>query len=124
LQNISFNLPPGKKLAIVGSTGSGKSTLIDLLLRFREPNTGQIKFARYSLDTWKGDTVRQKIAVVPQRTHLFNSTIRNNLLLANLDADTAAIKTACCIAQIHDFIQSQPDGYDTDKLLLSTMLSS
>ena len=113
LQNISFDLPPGKKLAIVGSTGSGKSTLIDLLLRFREPNTGQIKFARHSLDTWKGDTVRQKIAVAPQRTHLFNSTIRNNLLLANLDADTAAIKTACCIAQIHDFIQSQPDGYDT-----------
>lgn len=60
-----------------------------------------------------GDTVRQKISVVSQRTHLFNSTIRNNLMLANLEADTAEMEAACRIAQIHDFIQSQPEGYDT-----------
>ena len=113
LHNISFDLPRGKKLAIVGPTGSGKSTLIDLLLRFREPTAGQIEFAGHPLEAWTGDTVRQNIAVVSQRTHLFNSTIRNNLMLANLDADTVAMEEACCIAQIHDFIQSQPQGYDT-----------
>ena len=113
LHDISFDLPPGKKLAIVGPTGSGKSTLIDLLLRFREPSAGQIEFAGHPLEAWTGDTVRQKIAVVSQRTHLFNSTIRNNLMLANLEADTTEMEAACRIAQIHDFIQSQPQGYDT-----------
>jgi ATP-binding cassette subfamily C protein CydC len=113
LQNISFDLPPGKKLAIVGPTGSGKSTLIDLLLRFRQAASGQIEFAGHPLEAWSGDTMRRHIAVVPQRTHLFNTTIRNNLMLANLEADTHAMENACRIAQIHDFIVSQPQAYDT-----------
>ena len=113
LHHISFDLPPGKKLAIVGPTGSGKSTLVDLLLRFREPSAGQIEFAGHPLEAWTGETVRQKIAVVSQRTHLFNSTIRNNLMLANLDADTTEMEEACRIAQIHEFIESQPERYDT-----------
>jgi len=113
LHNISFDLPPGKKLAIVGPTGSGKSTLVHLLLRFREPSAGQIEFSGHPLEAWTGETVRQKIALVSQRTHLFNSTIRNNLMLANLDADTTAMEEACRIAQIHEFIESQPERYDT-----------
>lgn len=113
LENIHFDLPPGKKLAIIGPTGSGKSTLIDLLLRFRPVTSGHITFAGHSLETWSGDTVRKQIAVVPQRTHLFNTTIRNNLMLANPEADAQTMEKACRIAQIHDFIVSQPQAYDT-----------
>lgn len=113
LYNITLDFPPASKLAIVGATGSGKSTLVSLLLRFREPVSGELLLSGQPISHYSGEDLRQHIAVVAQQTHLFNATIRDNLLLAKPDADQAAIETACKLALIHDFILSQPEGYDT-----------
>jgi len=113
LQGVSLDLPPGRKLAVVGATGCGKSTLASLLLRFREPTGGSLLLNERSLDRYSGDAVREHIAALAQQTHLFNTTIRDNLLLARPDADQAAIEQACEKALIHEFIVAQPDGYDT-----------
>ncbi len=113
LQGITLAIPPAHKLAIVGATGSGKSTLAQLLLRFREPIRGDILLGGQPLQQYQGNALRQRIAVVPQQTHLFNTTLRANLLLARPDADQAALDEACQLALIHDFIHSQPEGYET-----------
>jgi ATP-binding cassette subfamily C protein CydC len=113
LQGVSLDLPPGRKLAVVGATGCGKSTLASLLLRFREPTGGSLLLNERALDRYSGDAVREHIAALAQQTHLFNTTIRDNLLLARPDADQAAIEQACEKALIHEFIVAQPDGYDT-----------
>jgi ATP-binding cassette subfamily C protein CydC len=113
LHNISLDLPPAHKLAIVGATGSGKSTLASLLLRFREPVSGEILLDGQPLQQYHGEVLRQHIAVVSQQTHLFNTTLRENLLLARPDAGQEALDAACQLALIHEFISSQPQGYDT-----------
>lgn len=114
LQNIDINFPAGKKIAIVGSTGSGKTTLSQLLLKFREPQQGDLLLAGNSLSQYDGEHIRQHIAVVPQHTHLFNGTIQENLQLAKPDATQADIETACKTALIHDFIRQQPEQYLTE----------
>ena len=113
LKNINLNLTPGIRMGVVGPTGSGKSTLIQLLLRFREPENGEIRLSDTSLSEFNGEDIREKIAVVPQKVYLFNTTIRDNLKVANPDANAEMLEKACRVAQIHDFIISQPDGYDT-----------
>ncbi|MEZ5453703.1 MAG: thiol reductant ABC exporter subunit CydC [Thiothrix sp.] len=113
LQNITLDFPPASKLAIVGATGSGKSTLASLLLRFREPASGELLLAGQPIQRYSGETLRQHIAVVSQQTHLFNATLRDNLLLAKPDASQGEIEAACQLALLHDFIASQPEGYDT-----------
>lgn len=110
---LSFELPAGAKLAVVGATGSGKSTLSSLLLRFREPSTGQILLDGQPIQCYSGEAVRQRMAVVPQQAYLFNTTIRENLLLARPDADQTQLEAACKAALIHDFIMAQPEGYAT-----------
>ncbi|MBE8233419.1 MAG: ATP-binding cassette domain-containing protein, partial [Endozoicomonadaceae bacterium] len=113
LQNINLSIPHGKKIAIVGSSGSGKSSLVNLLVRFWEPQTGTITLGGHSLEQYHGDDLRRYISVIAQHSHLFNSTLRGNLLLANPDASDAMLEQVCKIAQIHEFIISQPDGYQT-----------
>ena len=113
LHDISLQLLPGCKVAVVGATGCGKSTLTSLLLRFREPTGGSILLNERSLQSYSGETLREHIAALTQQTHLFNTTIRDNLLLARPDADQSAIEQACKTALIHDFIVAQPEGYDT-----------
>jgi ATP-binding cassette subfamily C protein CydC len=113
LQGISIKLAPGRKLAVVGATGCGKSTLASLLLRFREPTGGSILLNEYPLQHYSGEALRVHIAALTQQTHLFNTTIRDNLLLARPDADRQAIEQACEAVLIHDYITAQPDGYDT-----------
>jgi ATP-binding cassette, subfamily C, bacterial CydC len=113
LQGVSLELAPGCKLAVVGETGCGKSTLASLLLRFREPTAGSLLLNERPLAHYEGEAVREHIAVLAQQTHLFNTSIRDNLLLACPDADQAALEQACKKALIHDFIVAQPDGYDT-----------
>jgi ATP-binding cassette subfamily C protein CydC len=98
---------------MVGATGSGKSTLASLLLRFREPSSGEILLDGQPISRYSGEALRQHIAVVPQQTHLFNTTIRENLLLARPGADQDAIEAACKLALIDDFIKNQPEGYAT-----------
>ncbi|HFE36822.1 MAG TPA: thiol reductant ABC exporter subunit CydC [Gammaproteobacteria bacterium] len=113
LQHINLSIPYGKKIAIIGSSGSGKSSLVNLLVRFWQPQTGTITLGDEPLNHYQGDDLRRYFSVVGQQSHLFNSTLRGNLLLANPDASDEALEHACKTAQIHDFIISQPDGYQT-----------
>ena len=113
IHSLSFKLAEGKKLAIVGPSGAGKTSVSNLLLRFWPINEGKISLGGHSLDQYHSDDCRQYFSVLTQYTILFNSTIKRNLLLANPDASDADIEQVCRVAQIHEFILSQPDGYDT-----------
>ncbi len=113
LDGLTLDFPQGHKLAIVGVTGAGKSTLTSLLLRFREPTSGELLLAGKPIAHYSGEALRQHIAVVPQQTHLFNTTLRENLLLAKRDATDAELEAVCRTALIHDFITQQPEGYAT-----------
>ncbi|SEA30271.1 ATP-binding cassette, subfamily C, CydC [Thiothrix caldifontis] len=113
LNGLTLDFPQGHKLAIVGVTGAGKSTLTSLLLRFREPTSGELLLGGQAIAHYSGEALRQHIAVVPQQTHLFNTTLRENLLLAKRDATDAELEAVCDTALIHDFITQQPGGYAT-----------
>jgi ATP-binding cassette subfamily C protein CydC len=113
LRDISLSLAPAKKLAIIGPTGAGKSSLIQLLLRYRVPESGSILLGKRPLQNYRSEQLHEWFAIVPQKVHLFNTTIRNNLLLACADASRQALDRACQIAQLDDFIKQQPQGYDT-----------
>jgi ATP-binding cassette subfamily C protein CydC len=113
IKQLSFHLKTGKRLGIVGQSGSGKSSIVNLLLRFWEANSGEIYFGGHPLTAYNSDDCRQYFSVVTQHSHFFNSTIKRNLLLANKNASEQQIETVCRVAQIHDFIISLPEGYDT-----------
>jgi ATP-binding cassette subfamily C protein CydC len=108
----------------VGSSGSGKSTIVNLLLRFWDYHEGQITLGEHDLHEYRADDVRALLSVVPQNVHLFNATVRDNLLLANPDATDEQIEAACRQAQLHDFIEGLPLKYETlvgeNGLLLSS----
>ena len=111
--DIDLDVPEGTRAAVVGATGSGKSTLFNLLLRFWEPGAGEISIGGHSITTFRGDDLRSHIAVVSQQTYLFDTTIRENLQIAAPEATQEAIEAACRVAQIHDFISELPEGYGT-----------
>lgn len=113
LTDIDFDLPAGKKMAVVGPTGVGKSSLIQLILRYRLASKGRVSIAGNDITNYSSEQLHDMIAVVPQQVHLFNTSIAENLKLANPSASQAQIESACNIAQIHEFIAEQPDGYDT-----------
>ena len=113
LHLLSLSLFPGKRLAIVGPSGSGKTTLINLLLRFWEFGEGEIRFGGENIRFYDPDDLRRKFAVVSQNTHLFNASVRENLLIAKPDAAENEIMHATKSAQIHEFIENLPDGYQT-----------
>lgn len=113
LDNVSFTLSEGEHLAIVGPSGSGKTTLVNLLLRFWDYENGRIAIGGRDIRTYCQDDLRQWIGVVSQRTHLFNSTVRENLLVACSTATDDEIIAATQKAHIHDFIESLPQGYET-----------
>ncbi|HET9220917.1 MAG TPA: thiol reductant ABC exporter subunit CydC [Roseiflexaceae bacterium] len=113
LDNLSFRLPAGGRMAITGASGAGKSTLVNLLLRFWETHEGQICIGGNDVRAYHADDLRELLGVVSQHIHLFSGTIRDNLLLAKGDATDDEISAACRMAQVHDFITSLPLGYDT-----------
>jgi ATP-binding cassette subfamily C protein CydC len=113
LRDISFRIAPGERLGVVGATGSGKTSLLNLLLRFWEPDAGTIRLGGEDVRQLAGDDIRRRIAVVSQHGHLFNASIRDNLLLGNAAASNAEIYAAAEAAHIHDFVTSLPEGYDT-----------
>ncbi|GCE19080.1 thiol reductant ABC exporter subunit CydC [Dictyobacter kobayashii] len=113
LQDVNFTLPQGKCLMMVGPSGSGKSTLAHLLLRFWDYQEGKITLGGSPLQDYQQDDLYKMVSVVEQDTHLFNTTIRENLLLARKGASEEELIEASKQAQLHDFVQSLPDGYDT-----------
>ncbi|MGZ6346709.1 MAG: thiol reductant ABC exporter subunit CydC, partial [Anaerolineales bacterium] len=113
LQEISFHLPPGKRIAIVGPSGAGKSTLINLLLRFWDYSQGEILLDGHDFHEFTQEHVHALFSVISQRSYFFNDTIRRNLLLANPTATDAQLQDAAQIAHIHYFIERLPDGYET-----------
>jgi ATP-binding cassette subfamily C protein CydC len=113
LDGLDLDVPEGSRTAIVGATGSGKTTLFNLLLKFWAPDAGEIRLGGASITDFRGEDLRERIALVSQQTHLFDASIRENLLLAAPDAPQGMLEQACRTAQIHDFIATLPDGYDT-----------
>ena len=113
LNGVSFKVPNGKKVAIVGPTGAGKSTISRLLFRFYDPIEGDITINNENLRSVNQESLRQKIGVVPQDTVLFNDTIYYNIAYGNPSAPKQDIYNAAIVAGIHNFIESIPDKYDT-----------
>ncbi len=113
LQGVSFTVPAGRKLAIVGPTGAGKSTISRLLFRFYDVDGGRIVIDGQDVRDVTQDSLRAAIGVVPQDTVLFNDTIRYNIAYGRPDASQAEVEHAARLAQVHDFVMRLPEGYDT-----------
>lgn len=113
LRDISVAIPVNATVAFVGASGSGKSTILSLLMRLYEPGAGRITFDGIDLRAALQDSLRGQIGAVFQESFLFNTTIRENIRLGRLDATQAEIEAAARAAEIQDFIATLPDGYDT-----------
>ena len=113
LRGISFDVLPGHKVAIVGSTGAGKSTINRLLFRFYDTWSGAVLVDGHNVRDYRQADLRAAIGVVPQDTVLFNDSIGYNIAYGRLGASPAQVEEAARLAQIHDFIMSLPEGYKT-----------
>ena len=113
IKNISFVVPNGKKVAIVGPTGAGKSTISRLLFKFYEPKEGGIYINNNNINKISQESLREIIGVVPQDTVLFNDTIYYNIAYGRTGATKEEVVSAAKNADIHDFISILPDGYET-----------
>lgn len=113
LRNISFRVEPGTSVALVGRSGAGKSSVFRLLLRFYEPQSGNIHVDGVSLQQASLDAVRRRFAVVRQDAVLFSFSVGENIRYGRLDASDAEVRQAALQAQAHDFIEALPNGYDT-----------
>jgi len=113
LKDISFKVPGGKMYAVVGPSGSGKSTLVNLIPRLYDVNAGAVRIAGTDVRDIDLEYLRRNVGMVTQDTYLFNGTVMENLLYAREDASEEEVYEACRAANIHDFIISQPEGYQT-----------
>jgi ATP-binding cassette, subfamily B, heavy metal transporter len=113
LKGVSFEVPAGRMLAIVGPTGAGKSTISRLLFRFYDVTGGRVLVDGTDIRDVTQDSLRRAIGVVPQDTVLFNDTIRYNIAYGRPDATDAEVEEAARLAQVHDFVLKLPDGYNT-----------
>jgi len=113
LDGVSFRVPAGKKVAIVGPSGAGKSTLAHLLLRFWDPERGEIRLGGVPLKALPSEAVRSFFVVVPQRVEVFSATLRENLLLARPEATPEELEEAVQAAGLEEVVSRLPQGYDT-----------
>ncbi|UTR10940.1 ABC transporter ATP-binding protein/permease [Evansella sp. LMS18] len=113
LKNITFDAPPGKTIGLIGATGSGKTSITQLISRFYEPNRGEILLDGHRLEDYSLKSVRHNIGVVLQESFLFSSSIKDNISYGLPDASMDRIMDAAKRAQAHDFIMDMPNGYDT-----------
>lgn len=113
LQASSFKIEPGQRVALVGASGAGKSTILSLILRFYDPQNGAILLDGNDLRSITLDSLRSHIGIVTQDTFLFHDTIYNNILFGRPDATREEVEAAAKLAYAHDFILAQPHGYDS-----------
>ena len=113
LNNVSFEAKPGETIALLGATGSGKTTIINLLPRFYDPSEGRITIDGFDLRDVTLDSLRSQIGIVLQETTLFSGTIRENIAFGKPEATLEEIQNAARAAAAHDFIMTFPDGYET-----------
>lgn len=114
LHNISLYAKPGQKIAFVGSTGAGKTTITNLINRFYDLADGKIRYDDININKIKKTDLRRSLGMVLQDTHLFSGTIRENIRYGKLDATDEEVIEAAKIANAHDFIEMLPQGYDTE----------
>jgi len=114
LNDFSLEIQPGEAVALMGPSGAGKTTIVNLLLRFYAPTQGSILLDGHPLDSLDGHSLRKQIAVVNQDTFLFSTTVGENILYGKPEANHDEVEQAAQAANIHDFIATLPQGYDTD----------
>lgn len=113
LDNLSFSTQPGQRIALVGASGGGKSTLVSLLLRLYDPTAGQILIDGHDLREYTLESLRRQISIVLQESVLFGVSVRDNIAYGCLQATDAEIEAAARLANAHEFIMALPNGYDT-----------
>jgi subfamily B ATP-binding cassette protein MsbA len=113
LQDVSLDVRPGRVVALVGPSGAGKTTLVNLIPRFYDPTAGRVLVDGYDVCTVQMRSLRAQIGIVPQETALFSGSVRENIAYGKLDATQAEIEAAAHAANAHDFIVELPNGYDT-----------
>jgi len=113
LKSVSLRAEPGEMVALVGPTGAGKSTLVNLLPAFYEITSGRVTIDGQDISQMTLDSLREQIAIVSQEPFLFNGTVRENILYGKLGATEAELKAAARAANCHEFVSHLPDGYDT-----------
>ena len=113
LHDVSLYAKPGQKIAFVGSTGAGKTTITNLINRFYEIQEGKIRYDGINIQKIKKDDLRRSLGIVLQDTHLFTGTIEDNIRYGNLEASHEDVVKAAKIANAHSFIENLPDGYNT-----------
>jgi subfamily B ATP-binding cassette protein MsbA len=113
LHEINLTIQPGQKIALVGASGAGKSTILALLLRFYDPQEGAVLIDGHDVRSLQLDSLREQIGVVTQENFLFHDTIYENIRFGRLDATQVEIEEAARQAFAHDFILAQPKGYET-----------
>ena len=113
LRNLSFEVQPGQLVALVGLSGTGKTTVTHLLLRFYDATSGRIEIDGTDVRQVKLSSLRQRISIVPQESIVFNTTVRENLLIAKPNATDDELAAACKAAQLQECINGLPDGYDS-----------
>jgi ATP-binding cassette subfamily C protein CydCD len=110
---VSFSVPAGSTVALVGPSGAGKTTVANLMLRFWDPDAGVVRLGGHDLREYELDDLRRRIALVAQDTYLFNDTLRGNILLARPGASAKELLAAVDKAALDDFVAALPDGLET-----------